>query len=392
MKKCLPAFLILAQLTGFSQAEHVVEIDRNTGNFKKISNPIPNVTAINENVRTYDRVHGAYYFQATTGCSCMVSTDVTTGDLLYQHQMPLLSFQYDNANSKLFGIRYFENSGVRQFGEIDTAIGAFTQIGNDIAVPFMSFHNWSTYDAVQKLYFIENSPSNWLTLSAVSGGVLANQTLLLVPNESIVSPCFNELDSTNYCLVYNSVFQKMWLAKFEAGTGTVTKLGNGKLYYFGNNGSATIDPVRKQFLHLSRIGSIFYINSFDLVSGNYIGTSDLKPIESNEDFYNLEYDKTRDKLLAVHWSKSLDYVGVSESQQHDIEIRRNQEGTRYELLGAAAISSIEITDIMGRSVSTAANLLNGTWIIEKGNLNAGMYCIRCKQGALVVSTSKLLFN
>ncbi|MBL7930305.1 MAG: hypothetical protein JNL60_00300, partial [Bacteroidia bacterium] len=90
MKKLFVLAMTFACTQVVAQAEHIIEIDPNTGTFTKLCAPIPGVEWVAPEDGVYDENKGIFYFISAhpSPCVCLPGIDITNGALVSSAATP----------------------------------------------------------------------------------------------------------------------------------------------------------------------------------------------------------------------------------------------------------------------------------------------------------------
>lgn len=376
MKLYRYVLLLLWSCNCFAQAGYVIFVDRYSGAFSKFCNPV-GINNMPFGEGTYSASKGVFYMLGGYPCNCLIGVNLK--NVLMASQAPASSyygFQYDDLSGKMYALKHNAGSNSMKFGEFNTQTGLFTQIGTDILGASGGSQGFRSYNPFQKLYSFY-AGFRWVTLDATTGKIVSDTQMQLPSNYVVSAPCFSELDSLTYFLLNDNNTQTNYIATMDTASGIFNLVGNGGQGIMIGGGSAAIDPVNKKYLHLGTSGQFYYISTFDLLTGQFQNSAYM-PFPQYEYGMALQYDKSREWLLALTWSNTMEYVssaGENMQQQDAMKLIRNVDG--YDLIFEEPGNyQASLVDILGRASAVDVSGIKGT--ISTSSLNPGVYYLVVK--------------
>lgn len=378
-----------------AQAEHIIEIDRNTGSFKKLCAPIPGVEWVGPEDGVYDENKGVFYFISAypSPCVCLPGVDITTGALVSSPSTPnMLSFQFDEVTNKLYALKRDIPNGVKYFGSVNPLTGAFTQIGD--VLPDASIYQGSlnAFDKTNHRYIFEAPVKKLIALDALTGDVLSAPDLVAPQSEVLHSYVFNNKNGLLYAMLNDNTANESFLVTVDPATGIYMRVGNGT--GLGQlNGNGAIDETDNLFMQLHTGNGNYVLTTMDINTAQVILSVQLPLIYNQENAFNLAYDNTRRKALAIHWSASKEDVGLSENSILSSEIFPVPANDEVKIsLPSEPNAMIYLYDLSGRQVSNHQTDENGNCVIKKENHAAGLYIVKAMKGETLAYQGKIVFS
>lgn len=389
MKQLRFALLLLLQglsANAFAQAEYIAEIDTTSGLVSKIGNtPIPGITWVYPNVRTYDEVNGEFIFSGFTNLpASLYFIDVATGAPVTSPIFPasggpsaVREPQYDNSEAKLYALHWDTSAQAFFLSTIDRNTGLHTHVGN---IPITSLNGTgqgtTTFDEHRHRY-IHLAGKQLVSIDAISGALLTDQMLNIPQLSNIISICYDQANDTLVGLRQVSGTPQHYVACYiDLATGTVTDIGTGTTMGKGN-GTGAIDTTANRYLYLYSDALDFFIGGLDLSTGSLVFHHQLT-LDSGENIHSIIYDNTRQKLFAVHWNYDREPTDIPYTIQN-IGLRIYPVPAREKVYVRLAkqYTSVAIYNMTGR----IQRLINSTNMdelaIDVSGLETGMYIIEC---------------
>ena len=367
----------------YSQGEFLIEIDTATGSFYKIGNSISGITWVYPYIRGYDETHGTYIFQG--GASLvdhLYSVDVTNGSIIYN---PYFSpsgtgareLKYDNTNDSLYGLYW--DSSLSQFfiASVNSSTGLCTHITSNPIVGLTSTAQGATaFDDIHHRYFtLQNN--QLFSIDALSGNLISSPALIFSSGDQLIHFCYNNTLDTLNGLIQNSNTQLCYVAYINTMTGAIAKVGSGTTFGFGG-GSSTIDRINQRYIYAYTAGgSIFYITTVDIVTGNVISNK-LIPLGSGDNIHSISFDNIRGKLFGIQWdSDGVTPINYYKSASN-IRIYPIPANNNIIIQSSTTLGTIIIYNAFGKILFQAKSKSNQEQI-DIDDFPAGIYTILVKE-------------
>ncbi|OFY83875.1 MAG: hypothetical protein A3F72_07700 [Bacteroidetes bacterium RIFCSPLOWO2_12_FULL_35_15] len=382
----------------YSQGEYVVEIDKTNGAFIKTGLAITDITYIYPDDRTYDENTGTFIFASSLVNHSLFSINVSDGSIINNPTINSISlFEFDNTNSKLYGLEQDNATNSKHFVLINPATGTLIQLGDSIPGSAMYGGGLNTFDEINHSYiFID--PSNILySINATNGIIIFDPYLSLASSESIANLAFDNSSGILYALLNDYNAQKFFLVTIDPATGINTRIGSGTTHGIGG-GSAAIDKVNQHYSYLysDTDEGGFAITTLDLATGNVVYNSLVQAFTANDNFYSLKYDNVQGKSYAIHWeTNTVTQVPKSENSNPYSTIYPNPFKQNAILQFSNSKNEncdIKIYNTLGELILEIGNITTDRVKIEKGTIANGLYFFRIQSDKEIISKGNFIIE
>lgn len=374
--------LMMCIISHFSFSQYygnLVEINRITGQHYHFGPSIPDAILKPAGIRAFNKNNGIYIFPTSSPNKKLFSINTANDSVLHYplfNQIYVVELDYSNSLNKLFGLYRDTQNQLLYFVSIDLITGNYSYIGN----PFTSYGTYagmSSFNDNNNIYF-DILPTNQggkmtiCSIDATTGNIISNPLLNFAVGEQIFCIAFDNSTNTLYSIMLTSSGIN-YLISIDPNTGICTKIGSGTTYHYGG-GSAAIDEINHQFLLLNDSSKISIINAFDLTTGNLLYHK-IVPLTCNginDNFVDIKYDNSKNKLFALHWDECYTATSIIATAASPVCNDRCTGSATVTVTNGSPPYSYSWSTVPSQTTQTATNLCKGAYSVTVTDNNGNM--------------------